>query len=193
MMRWQDREDRPLHIQRCTGRIRRIGNEKTIDARGIVTIPLPSGCRKTSRTWPRNSGRSSRQRTPRWARDTSAGSGTRPSTDQPRIRDGVMGARHGRIVTHAVRSPARPATRWMRVVSLASSRVIAGRMVVSRRASMDVPASAGPMKSTVWAQRLHRVHLRSHGLVCRAPMTVRCRGKAWGGHACAPRSVRGLC
>jgi hypothetical protein len=43
-------------------------------------------------------------------------------------------------VTHAVRSPVRPATRWMRVVSIASARVIVGRMVVSRRARMDSPA-----------------------------------------------------
>jgi hypothetical protein len=49
------------------------------------------------------------------------------------------GARHGRVVTHAVRSPVRPATRWIRVVSMAQ-RLIAGRMVVSRWAGIDVPA-----------------------------------------------------
>jgi hypothetical protein len=31
-------------------------------------------------------------------------------TDQPDIGDGVMGARNGRVVTRAVRSPERPAT-----------------------------------------------------------------------------------
>jgi hypothetical protein len=41
----------------------------------------------------------------------------------------------------AVRSPVRPATRWIRVVSMASASVIAGRMVVSRRASIDVPGT----------------------------------------------------
>jgi hypothetical protein len=54
-----------------------------------------------------------------------------------------------------VRSPVRPATRWIRVVSIASARVIAGRMVVSRRASIDVPAPGGPSKSRLWAERLH--------------------------------------
>jgi hypothetical protein len=34
----------------------------------------------------------------------------------------------------------RPATLWMRVVSMASARVMAGRMVVGRRAGRDVPA-----------------------------------------------------
>jgi hypothetical protein len=50
------------------------------------------------------------------------------------------GARQGRVVTHARRSPVRPATRWMRVVSRASGRVITGRIVVRRRASLDVAA-----------------------------------------------------
>jgi hypothetical protein len=46
-------------------------------------------------------------------------------------------------VTNAVRSPVSPATLWIRVVSMASARVIAGRMVVSRRASLDWPAPEG--------------------------------------------------
>ena len=45
-----------------------------------------------------------------------------------------MGARHGRVVTNAVRSPARPATRGKRVVSRASARLIAGTIVMIRRA-----------------------------------------------------------
>jgi hypothetical protein len=47
-------------------------------------------------------------------------------------------------MTSAVRAPVRPATRWIRVVSMASARGIAARMVVSRRASIDVPAPGGP-------------------------------------------------
>jgi hypothetical protein len=61
------------------------------------------------------------------------------------------------VVTHAVRSPVRPATRWIRVVSMASTRVIAGRRVVSRRASMDLLAPGGPMRRTLSAERLHHV------------------------------------
>jgi hypothetical protein len=49
----------------------------------------------------------------------------------------------GALVTRAVRSPMRPATRGIRVVSMASTRVIAGRMVVSRLASIDVPIAVG--------------------------------------------------
>jgi hypothetical protein len=36
-----------------------------------------------------------------------------------------------------VRAPVEPATRWMRVVSIASARLRAGRMVVNQRASLD--------------------------------------------------------
>jgi hypothetical protein len=43
-------------------------------------------------------------------------------------------------VTNAGRSPVSPATLWMRVISMASARVIAGRMVVSRRAHIDLPS-----------------------------------------------------
>jgi hypothetical protein len=55
----------------------------------------------------------------------------------------MLGGRNGRAVTKAVRAPVRPATRWMRVVSMASGRVMAGRMVVSRCASIDLPAPGG--------------------------------------------------
>jgi hypothetical protein len=47
-------------------------------------------------------------------------------------------------MTSAVQAPVRPSTRWMRVVSIASARIISGRMIVRRRASLDVPALGGP-------------------------------------------------
>jgi hypothetical protein len=45
--------------------------------------------------------------------------------------------------------PLRPAVLWIRVVSMASARIIAGRIVVSRRASIDLPAPGGPMRRTL--------------------------------------------
>jgi hypothetical protein len=65
-----------------------------------------------------------------------------------------MRARHGRVVTNVVRPPVSPATRWMRVVSMASARVMAGRMVVSRRASIDMPEPGVPRRSRFGAKRL---------------------------------------
>jgi hypothetical protein len=59
------------------------------------------------------------------------------AADQPHVGDGGCGVRQGRAVTSAVRAPVRPATRWTRVVSRASARVIGGSIVVRRRASMD--------------------------------------------------------
>jgi hypothetical protein len=88
---------------------------------------------------------------------TSPGIGTWPPPIRPVSAMVWWGARHGRVVTRAVRSPVRPATRWIRVVSMALGKVIAGRMVVSRRASIDLPAPGGPSKSTLWAERLHHV------------------------------------
>jgi hypothetical protein len=48
------------------------------------------------------------------------------------------------------------------VVSMASARVIAGRIVVSRRASIDLPAPGDPRRRILWSGRLHyvQVHLR---------------------------------
>jgi hypothetical protein len=45
-------------------------------------------------------------------------------------------------VMTTVRAMVRPATRWMRAVSRASARRIAGRMGGRRRASIDVPVPA---------------------------------------------------
>jgi hypothetical protein len=87
------------------------------------------------------------------ASDTSPGIGTWPPPIRPASEMGWWGARNGRVVTKAVRSPVSPATLWIRVVSMASASVIAGRMVVSRRASMGVPAPGGPMRRTLWSQR----------------------------------------
>jgi hypothetical protein len=53
------------------------------------------------------------------------------AADQLRAEMVWCRARHGRVVTNAVRSPVRPATRCMWEVSIASGRVIASRMVVA--------------------------------------------------------------
>jgi hypothetical protein len=74
------------------------------------------------------------------------------------ISEAVWWAHDTGVVTQAVRSPVRPATRGRRVVSRASGRGIAGRMVVSRCASLDLPAPGGPSSRMFGAQRLHHVH-----------------------------------
>jgi hypothetical protein len=79
--------------------------------------------------------------------------------DQPHVGDGVVGARHGRVVMKAVGSPLRPATRWRRVVSRASARVRSGRIVVSRRASIDFPAPGGPSSRRFGPEHRHPLQL----------------------------------
>jgi hypothetical protein len=65
----------------------------------------------------------------------------------------------GQVVTYAVRSSVRPATRGVRVVSRGSGRVMAGRIVVSRRASLDLPAPRGPRSRRLWSERPHMLQL----------------------------------
>jgi hypothetical protein len=50
---------------------------------------------------------------------------------------------------NAVRVPVRPATLWICVVSRASARVIAGRMVESRRVSIDLPTPGRAKKEQI--------------------------------------------
>ena len=83
------------------------------------------------------------------------------ATDEADVGDGVVRRPEGTTVATAARAPMRPATRWMHVVSRASARVIAGKMVVSRRASLDVPTPGGPSRRTLWSQRLHRFYLHT--------------------------------
>jgi hypothetical protein len=75
--------------------------------------------------------------------------------DQPCVRYGVVGARPGRVVTKVVRSLVRPATRWMRVVSMPSARVM---MVGHRRASIDWPAPGRPRSRRFGSECLYPLH-----------------------------------
>jgi hypothetical protein len=107
-----------------------------------------SGWRSPSRTWRWDAGRASSTSIPRCTSDTSPSMAPAP-TAQLHIEDG--GARHGRVVTTAVRLPVRsvrPATRGRRMVSMASAKVLAGRMEMSRRARLDGLASGAPCLTT---------------------------------------------
>ena len=73
------------------------------------------------------------------------------AADQLAIRDRMMRGPKGGFVTTAVRAPVRPAMLWMRVASIASAKVIAGRMVVSLRASIDLPPRRAK-REDVWVR-----------------------------------------
>jgi hypothetical protein len=69
----------------------------------------------------------------------------------------MCGARQGRVVTHAMESPVRPATQGRRVVSRTLARLIAGSMVVRWRANLPVTgqtlvhgSTAGRRDRVVW-------------------------------------------
>jgi hypothetical protein len=69
----------------------------------LPVMPSSRGWRKTSRSWPLNSGSASRNRTPWWASDPSPGIGTWPPPIKPTSKMVWWGARNGRAVTTAVR------------------------------------------------------------------------------------------
>jgi hypothetical protein len=64
-----------------------------------------------------------------------------------------------RTPNNIVRSPVRPATLWMRVVSRASVSVIAGRRVGSRRAHVDLSAPDGQRNKRLCPECLHEFSL----------------------------------
>ena len=77
-----------------------------------------------------------------------------PASTQPHIRARMVEARHVRVMTTAVRSPVRPATLWIRVVSSASARRIAGRMVVSRAGPASTSLPSSPVLGLIGARLL---------------------------------------
>jgi hypothetical protein len=67
----------------------------------------------------------------------------------------------------------------MRVVSMASATVMSGRIVVSRRANIDLPAPGGPSINRLWPERLHYFQLRfCIAQLTRAVLQVPTEGRA---------------
>lgn len=66
--------------------------------------------------------------------------------------------RSGRLVTRVMWAP-EAGDAVQAGVSRASARRIAGTMVVSRRASLDVPTPGGPRRRTLGSECLHPLHL----------------------------------
>src|SRR5690242_12483671 len=133
--------------------MKRAGYDRLIDAREIVTQPSSIGWRSTSSTFLRNSGSSSRNSTPPCARLTSPGRGYDPPPIKPASEIVWCGARNGRRATSDSPSGSTPATEWILVVSSASSRLMRGRIVGSRRASIVLPLPGGPIISLLYGSR----------------------------------------
>ena len=129
---------------------------------GQVTVPLarlieisPSsmGSRKASRTLRLNSGSSSRNRTPLWARLASPGFSRVPPPTNDTMEALWWGVRNGRTMTglNSSESPAVLAHEWIRVVSRISSSVISGRMPGMHFAHKVLPAPGEPTIRKLWA------------------------------------------
>lgn len=113
-------------------------------------MALLKGWRNTSRTLRPNSGISSRNKTPLFANDTSPGCGDWPPPISATCDVRWCGARKGRCDIRPRCVPILPATECIFVVSNASSRVIGGRMVGTRRASIVLPEPGEPIIITLW-------------------------------------------
>ena len=128
----------------------RLGRVRDPDTRVMVTAPSSRGWRRVSRAVLSNSGSSSRNRMPLWAREISPGRGTVPPPDRDTGEAVWWGLRKGRWVTRGWAGSVIPATEYTSVVCRDSCRVISGRMDGSRRASMDLPEPGEPISSTLW-------------------------------------------
>ncbi len=120
-----------------------------IEARETVTFPSSTGCLKSSSTRLLNSGSSSRNKTPWWARLISPGLGIRPPPINPASEIVWWGARKGLSPTTPLPFKS-PETLKICVTSIISSKVRGGSMVGNLRASIVFPAPGGPIKRTLW-------------------------------------------
>jgi hypothetical protein len=93
----------PIGMRIYTGSAAKVTRSGT-PSDSIGVMPFSGGWRRPSRPWRRHAGRASRKWTLWCAGDTSPGIGTWPPPIRP--ASGMMwwGARHGRVVTRAVRS-----------------------------------------------------------------------------------------
>ena len=127
----------------------RLGRQTLPAARVMVTSPSSRGWRRTSRASRENSGSSSRNSTPLWAREISPGRGKDPPPARATADTVWWGLRKGRRVSRGRRRSVMPATLHTSVASRASRRVMSGRMEGRRRAIMDLPAPGEPMSRTL--------------------------------------------
>ena len=143
--KWPQRQG----LQAAT-RVKRAGKVSRARARATVTLPSSSGWRSASSASRRNSGSSSRNRTPACARLISPGLGMEPPPISPDDETPAWGLLNGRvqISRSAPRAPAE--SEWIFVTVIASASVSGGRMPGRRRASIVLPVPGGPTKRTLW-------------------------------------------
>ena len=118
--------------------------------REMVTLPSSKGWRSTSIAGRANSGSSSKNSTPLWAREISPGCGEGPPPASPAVEMVWWGARKGLVRRRDTPAGSFPRMECILVVSKDSSKVISGKMVGRRLASMLLPEPGGPMSSTLW-------------------------------------------
>ena len=125
----------------AASRRKRAGSVRREPPRQIATSPASRAVPSASRASRRNSGSSSRKRTPWWAIVASPGRVGVPPPSRPAALIVWWGARKGRAVQPA---PRRPVALAMRAISSASARSGGGRIEGRRTAARDLPEPGGP-------------------------------------------------
>ena len=120
------------------------------DTLDMVTCLSSKGWRKISRAGRENSASSSRKSKPLCARDISPGFGTEPPPESPAGETVWCGERKGLAVIRGLVLSKSPATEWIFVVSIDSSKVMAGSIDGIRFASIDFPEPGEPIIRTLW-------------------------------------------
>ena len=130
--------------------MKRVGKTITRWPRTIVTWPSSSGWRSASSAGRANSDSSSRKSTPWWASVASPGCGERAAADEAGRRRSCGAARGTAARSTSPPPRVQAGDEWMRVTSIASSRVSGGRIDGSRRASIVLPVPGGPCRNRLW-------------------------------------------
>ncbi len=118
--------------------------------REIVTTPSSIGWRSTSMALLENSGNSSKNSTPLWAREISPGRGMAPPPDNPAVEMVWWGERKGLLCSRDPPASNCPAIEWIMVASRASWKAMSGRMEGSRFAIMLLPEPGEPSSRMLW-------------------------------------------
>ena len=134
----------------------------------MVTIPSSRGCRRDSKALRENSGNSSKNSTPLWARLISPGLGVLPPPINPTLLMVWWGDLNGLSVTKGISGGSKLAILYNLVISIDSSKVKEGRMVGSLRASIVFPEPGGPIIITLW---LPAAATSKALLACSCPLT----------------------
>src|SRR3989344_9193894 len=131
-------------------KVKLAGKITELDALETEIVPSSSGCLKLSRTFLRNSGSSSRNKTPRWAKLISPGFGQVPPPTIAGAEVVWWGLLNGRLNERGEFFIS-PTELYILATSIASSKDILGNSSANALANNVLPEPGGPDIRMLWA------------------------------------------